>query len=152
MAGAMTASAALKGQEAAEAKPENEAHSSFGVRAFGARGDGKTLDTAAINRAIEAAENAGGGTVHFPAGQYLCHTIYLKSDVALYLDQGAVIIAADALAEGQTGGYDDPEPEQPWEAYQDYGHNHWHNSLIWGEGLSNISILGPGRIWGRDIT
>jgi polygalacturonase len=151
MAGAMTASAALRGQESAEVKPAPGAHSNFSVRAYGATGDGKTLDTAAINRAIEAAANASGGTVYFPAGQYLCHSIHLKSDVALYLDQGAVIIAADALAEGQTGGYDDPEPEQPWESYQDFGHNHWHNSLMWGEGLSNVSILGPGRIWGRGL-
>jgi len=114
-------------------------------------GDGNALDTAAINRAIEAAANAGGGTVRFPAGHYLCHSIHLRSDVALYLDQGAVMIAADALPEGHPGGYDDPEPEQPWDAYQDYGHNHWHNSLIWGEGLSNISIHGPGRIWGRGL-
>ena len=62
-----------------------------------------------------------------------------------------MIIAADALPEGQAGGYDNPEPEQPWEAYQDFGHNHWHNSLIWGEGLSNVPILGPGRIWGRGL-
>ena len=41
---------------------------------------------------------------------------------------------------------------QPWEAYQDYGHNHWHNSLIWGEDLHDISIYGPGRIWGRGLT
>jgi len=151
MTGVMIASAALRGQEAAEAKPEKAAHSSFSVRAFGATGNGNALDTPGINRAIETAANAGGGTVYFPAGQYLCHSIHLRSDVALYLDQGAVIIAADALPEGQTGGYDDPEPEQPWEAYQDFGHNHWHNSLIWGEGLSNVSILGPGRLWGRGL-
>ncbi len=151
MTGALIASAALRGQETAEAKRENAAPSNFSVRAFGATGNGSTLDTAAINRAIETAASVGGGNVHFPAGQYLCHSIHLKCDVALYLDQGAVIVAADALPEGQSGGYDDPEPEQPWEAYQDFGHNHWHNSLIWGEGLSNISIFGPGRIWGRGL-
>ena len=123
----------------------------FEVRAFGAKGDGRTIDTPAINRAIESAAAAGGGTVHFAAGQYLCYSIRLKSNVALHLDQGAVIIAADPLPEGQPGGYDDPEPKQPWEAYQDFGHNHWHNSLIWGEGLHDISIFGPGRIWGRGL-
>jgi len=55
------------------------------------------------------------------------------------------------LPTGQAGGYDEPEPDQPWEAYQDYGHNHWHNSLIWGEGLHDVSIFGPGRIWGRGL-
>jgi polygalacturonase len=123
----------------------------FDVRASGAKGDGVTVDTPAINRAIAAAETAGGGTVRFPAGNYLCYSIHLKSNVALFLDQGAVIIAADPLPEGQSGGYDDPEPKQPWEAYQDFGHNHWHNSLIWGENLHDISIYGPGRIWGRGL-
>jgi polygalacturonase len=123
----------------------------FDVRAFGAKGDGTAIDTPAINKAIEAAEAAGGGTVRFPAGQYLCYSIHLKSNVGLFLEQGAVIVAADPLPEGQPGGYDDPEPKQPWEAYQDYGHNHWHNSLIWGEDLHDISIYGPGRIWGRGL-
>ena len=125
--------------------------STLDVRAFGAKGDGTTIDTPAINRAIEAAEAAGGGTVRFPGGNYLCYSIHLKSNVALFLDQGAVIIAADPLPEGRPGGYDDSEPKQPWEAFQDFGHNHWHNSLIWGEDLHDISIYGPGRIWGRGL-
>jgi polygalacturonase len=124
----------------------------YEVRAYGASGDGATIDTPAINRAIEAAAANGGGTVHFGAGQYLCYSIRLKSNVSLHLDQGAVIVAADALPEGQAGGYDEPEPVQAWEAYQDYGHNHWHNSLIWGEGLHDVSIYGSGRIWGRGLT
>ena len=124
----------------------------FDVMAFGATGNGTIFDTPAINRAIEAAAVSGGGTVHFPAGQYLCHSIRLKSNVSLFLDQGAVVIAADPLPEGRAGGYDEPEPAQPWEAYQDFGHNHWHNSLIWGEGLHDVSICGPGRIWGRGLT
>ena len=121
------------------------------VLAFGAKGDGRTIDSPAINRAIESAAANGGGVVYFPAGQYLCYSIRLKSDIALHLGAGAVIVAADPPPEGQSGGYDDPEPPQPWEAYQDFGHNHWHNSLIWGENLSNIAILGPGRIWGRGL-
>src|SRR5262245_12075753 len=67
----------------------------YSVRYFGAKGDGKTLDTPAINKAIEAAAAAGGGTVHFPAGTYLCFSIHLKSNIALYLDPGATILAAD---------------------------------------------------------
>jgi polygalacturonase len=121
----------------------------YDVRSYGARGDGSTLDTAAINAAIEAAAQAGGGTVLFPAGHYLSFSIRLRSNVALYLDAGAVIVAADpAQAQGQ---YDAAEPN-PWDAYQDFGHSHWHNSLIWGEGLENLSITGPGRIWGKGLT
>ena len=59
------------------------------VKLYGATGDGKTIDTPAVNRAIEAANAAGGGTVRFPAGNYLCYSIRLKSNVALYLDQNA---------------------------------------------------------------
>jgi polygalacturonase len=123
----------------------------FNVRAFGAAGDGKSLDTAAINKAIDAAAATGGGTVLFPSGSYLSYSIHLKSDVDLYLDRGSTIIAADFPAAGQTGGYDPAEPND-WTNYQDYGHSHWHNSLIWGEGIENIGILGPGRIWGRGLS
>jgi polygalacturonase len=156
MAGTVTGAAptmrAAAARSSAGESSNNYGADRFEVTAFGAKGDGNTIDTPSINRAIEAAAAAGGGTVHFAAGQYLCYSIRLKSNVALLLDQGAVIIAADPLPEGQLGGYDEPEPVQPWEAYQDYGHNHWHNSLIWGEGLHDISIFGPGRIWGRGLT
>lgn len=121
----------------------------YDVRSFGARGDGKTLDTPAVNKAIEAAALAGGGTVRFPAGTYLCFSIRLKSNIALYLDQGATILAADPKV--AKGAYDLPEPNE-WDMYQDFGHSHWRNSLIWGIGLENISILGPGRIDGQGLT
>jgi polygalacturonase len=136
----------------AGATPLHSLAAFLNVRDFGAAGDAKTIDSPAINAAIDAADKAGGGTVLFPAGNYLCYSIHLKSNVSLYLDQGAVIIAADPPAAGQGGGYDAPEPKQPWEQYQDSGHNHWHDSLIWGENLHDISILGPGRIWGRGLS
>ena len=124
-----------------------DAAGTYNVRAFGAKGDGKTIDTAAINRAIETAAAAGGGTVRFPAGNYLSVSIHLKSNIALYIDQGATIVAAET----RPGvAYDAPEPN-PWDQFQDFGHSHWHNSLIWGENLENVSILGPGRIWGRGL-
>ncbi len=121
----------------------------FDVRAFGATGDGKTLDSDSINRAVEAASAAGGGTVYFPAGTYLSFSIRLKSNIALYLDQGATLLAASPAEGG--GHYDLPEPTEGSDKsqYQDFGHSHWHNSLIWGENLENISLLGPGRIDGR---
>jgi polygalacturonase len=123
----------------------------YDVTAFGATGDGKTVDTPAINRAIEECAAHGGGTVYFRAGNYLSYSIHLKSKVAIYLDQGATIVAADP-AEDSVQSYDLAESNKPWEAYQDYGHNHWHNSLIWGEGLEDVSILGPGMIWGRGLS
>ena len=68
------------------------------VRSFGAAGDGKQLDAPAINKAIDAAAAKGGGMVFFPAGDYLSTSIRLKSNVSLYLDQGATIVAADPKA------------------------------------------------------
>src|SRR5580658_5835818 len=125
----------------------------FSVRQYGAKGDGATTDSPAINRAIDAAVAAGGGTVYFPAGTYLSYSIRLKSKVGLYLDHGAVILAGPTPLDGaSTGGYDAAEPQGEWEPYQDYGHNHWHNSLIWGEGLDGVSITGPGMIWGKGLS
>jgi polygalacturonase len=125
----------------------------FSVTAYGAKGDGANIDSPAINRAIEAAAKAGGGTVVFPAGVYLSYSIRLKSKVGLFLDHGAVILAAPTPYEGtSTGGYDAAEPQGDWEPYQDYGHNHWHNSLLWGEDLDGVSITGPGLIWGKGLS
>lgn len=123
----------------------------FDVRSYGAVGDGKTLDTDAINKAIEAASAAGGGTVEFPAGDYLSFSIHLKSHVTLHLDAGATIVAAEP-SEDLSVGYDPPEPNPVTEYYQDFGHSHWHNSLIWGEELEDIGITGPGRIFGRGLS
>jgi len=119
----------------------------YNVKTFGATGDGKMLDTSAINKAIDAAATAGGGTVYFPAGNYLSVSIHLKSNISLYLDQGATVVAANTSADAK---YDPPEPNES-DKYQDFGHTHWHNSLIWGENLTNVSILGPGMIWGKGL-
>jgi len=130
----------------------------FDVRKYGAIGDGKTLDTRAVNAAIDAAAGAGGGVVLFPPGTYLCFSIRLKSNVHLHLDQGSTIIAAESPKPGETTGYnggtyDAAEPQNPaWEDYQDYGHNHWHNSLIWGEDIHDFSITGTGLIWGKGLS
>jgi polygalacturonase len=125
----------------------------FDVHRFGAQGDGKQLDTPAVNRAIAAAAAAGGGTVYMPAGNYLCYSIHLQSSVSLYLDNGATIVAAEVPAEGTaSGGYDPAGPPQPWEKFQDFGHNHWRNSLLWGEDLHDVGIYGPGLIWGKGLS
>ncbi len=121
----------------------------FNVRTMGATGDGKTVDTPAINRAIEAAAGAGGGTVLFPAGTYLCYSIHLKSNVALYLERGATILAGET---GQGGHYDAAEDNPEAGQYEDFGHRHWHNALLWGVGIHDVSILGPGLIWGKGLS
>jgi polygalacturonase len=122
------------------------------VKDFGAKGDGSTIDTNAINMAIETVSKSGGGTVRIPAGTYMSFSIHLKSSVVLYLEQGATLVAADTPAEGTTDGYDAAEENREGGIFQDFGHSHWHNSLIWGENLHDIAIVGPGKIWGKGLT
>jgi polygalacturonase len=122
--------------------------SDYNVKDYGAVGDGKTIDSPAINKAIDAATKAGGGTVYFPAGTYLCFSIRLKSHIGLFLDHGAIILAANPSE--HEGGYDPAETNE-WDMYQDFGHSHWQNSLIWGENIEDISITGPGKIYGKGL-
>jgi polygalacturonase len=115
------------------------------ITTFGAKGDGKTQNREAINKAIDAAAAAGGGTVEIPAGTWVTGSIRLRSNVTLHLDRGAIIEASS-----EASAYDTPEPNQ-WDKFQDFGHSHFHNSLIWGEGLENIAITGGGRISGKAL-
>lgn len=119
----------------------------FNVRDYGATGDGKTLDSPAINQAIIACAAAGGGTVWIPAGTYLSGSIRLTNNLNLHIDAGATILAAPA----NLNAYD---PTEEWEgqAYQDGGHTYFQNSLIWGVGLTNVSITGRGMIHGKGLT
>ena len=64
------------------------------VREFGAVGDGWTKDTTAIQEGIETLARQGGGRLLFPAGTYLTGTLYLKSNVFLDLEPGAVILGS----------------------------------------------------------
>ena len=120
----------------------------YNVKNFGAKGDGKSIDSPAINKAIETAASGGGGTVYFPSGKYLSYSIRLKDNIHLYLDNGAVLEAAQP---GMNEGYDAPEPND-FTKFQDFGHSHFHNSLIWGVGLKNIRISGFGTIHGYGLT
>lgn len=76
------------------------------VRSFGAQGDGSTLDTEAIVKAIHACAEAGGGTVLFPAGTYVTGTFELVSNITLQLDAGAVILGSPNISDyGKIGDY-----------------------------------------------
>ena len=120
----------------------------YNVKDYGAKADGTTIDSPAINRAIEEAASQGGGTVYFPAGEYACYSIRLASHIHLYIEQGARIVGAFPSA---TEGYDPAEPNDHTR-FQDFGHSHWKNSLIWGIGLEDITISGPGLIYGKGLT
>ena len=129
--------------QAAEAAGQNN----FNVRAFGAVGNGTNLDSPAINKTIEACAQAGGGTVLIPAGTYLSGSIRLKSNIHLLIDAGATILGAPQ----NLNAYDEAEPFAG-PAYQDGGHTYFHNSLIWGENLTNVFISGNGMINGGALS
>jgi polygalacturonase len=118
----------------------------FNVRNFGAVGDGKNLDSPAINQAIETAAAGGGGTVLIPAGTYLSGSIHLQSNIHLLIDAGATILGAPQ----SLNAYDETEPFTLG-GYQDGGHCFFHNSLIWGENLTNVFITGNGMINGGGL-
>src|SRR6202048_4977888 len=121
---AAAATNAIPAAYAAQPSPNASAlQGIFAIRTYGAVGDGKAVDSPAINKAIEAAAAAGGGTVLFPPGTWLSFSIRLKSHVALHLSQGATILAADSplpnATTGYNGGtYDAAEPNTAWDAYQ----------------------------------
>lgn len=119
----------------------------YDVRNFGATGDGKTIDSPAIDRAIVEASAHAGDTVYLPEGKYNCYSIHLKSDITLMLHREATILAAAPVGEL---GYDLPEFNKD-SIYQDFGHSHWHNSLIWGEDLHDVTLCGEGLIDGTGV-
>lgn len=125
----------------------SEAQVLYSVADYGATGDGHTLDSPYFNIAIDSCVAHGGGTVYVPAGNYLCGSIRLKSNVNLHLAPGSKIIAAPASMKA----YDEAEPfEGP--QYQDGGHTYFHNSLIWAENQENVSITGQGLIDGDGLS
>ena len=110
----------------------------FNVRRYGAVGDGKTKDTRAIAATIEACAKSGGGTVYFPPGAYLSGSIELVSHMSLYLDAGATILGSE--------DYDD----YPLRSMRVAGVvGKFPAPLIFGRGLTHISIKGQGTIDGQ---
>jgi polygalacturonase len=105
------------------------------VTDYGAKGDAKTLDTHSVNKALA---DPRCGAVAFKAGRtFLVGSLHLRSHIRLIIEKNATILGAM----NNISAYDLPEPN-PFDKYQDFGHSHWHNSLIWGEGATNVTIEG----------
>jgi hypothetical protein len=115
----------------------------FDVRDFGAMGDGKTLDTAAINKAVTACAEGGGGQVRFLPGRYLSATIHLKSHVTLYLEPGARLVGAPDPNLYQHPTVPQFMPEARW--------GKWHRALLLADGQEDITIAGVGVIDGNKV-
>ncbi len=110
------------------------------VTAYGAVGDGKTRDSPAIQRSVDACADGGGGTVYFPPGVYLSGSIRLKSGVRLWLDPGATILGSPSD--------DDYDPYETIDFPNDADRetSFFHFSLIWAEDADRVGILGGGTI------
>lgn len=113
------------------------------IRALGAIGDGKTLDTPAVQKAIDACSSAGGGEVLVPTGHYLIGTVHLKSNVTILLEAGAELIGTTDLNQYQSLN----APQGTQLASQ----SHWHRALILGENVENVTITGRGTIDGNKV-
>jgi len=112
--------------------------SAFNVREYGAVGDGRTLDSRALQTAIDLCAEGGGGTVYLPAGQYLTGSLFLRNNITLHLDSGAVIL-------GSENPEDYPVIHARWEGK----HQDTYAPLIAGQNLINIAVTGRGTIDGR---
>lgn len=120
----------------------------YNIKDFGAKGDGVTIDSPAINSAIEEATQNGGGTIYVPAGTYACYSIRLQSNITIQIESGATVLATFPK---ENEGYDEAEPN-PDNPFQDFGHSHWKNSLFWAIGEHDITICGNGLINGQGLT
>jgi polygalacturonase len=109
----------------------------FNVRDFGAIGDGRVLDTAALNRAAAACFAAGGGTVFLPPGRYLSGTVRVASHVTLEIGAGATLVASP-------NGDDYPLVADVWELGRTLV-----APLLYADGAENISFTGRGTIDGQ---
>jgi len=111
---------------------------SLSIRDFGAVADGVADNTIAFKSVIEQASKNNGGRINVGAGTYLTGPIYLKSNINLHLEPGAVIVFNDNFEEW-------PAIKSRWEGVECYG----YLPCIYGENLKNVSITGAGTIDGR---
>jgi hypothetical protein len=109
----------------------------FDVRQFGAAGDGKTKDTAAMQKAIDACAASGGGTVYLAPGTYLSGTVVLKDNVTFHLEAGATLLGSTDLADYL------PQSGPPMKGDANAKH------LLFARDAANVTVCGQGRIDGQ---
>ena len=130
---------------AAPVAKEREAHDLgarvYNIRDFGAKGNGETLDTAALQNAIDTCTADGGGTVLVPAGTFVIGTVELKSNVTLH------IAASGKLLGSGDGKQYHAVDAIPLEGDHTLGDGNW--ALLFAVNAKNLTIEGPGTIDGQ---
>ncbi len=116
------------------------------VRDYGAKGNGKTLNTHAFDQAIRYCSEQGGGTVVVPSGVFLTGTIRLQDHVSLFLEKEAVIKGVSELED-----YVPYIPTKEMEKYDNADKYNWNRALILGVGVEDVSISGEGVIDGDHV-
>jgi len=111
----------------------------FDIIQYGAKGDGKTKNTEAFIKAIEACSESGGGQVLVPKGKWLTGAIHLKSDVNLHMQEGAEIHFSDELEDYL------PVVFQRWAGAEVMN----YSPLIYAYDCENIAVTGPGKLYGH---
>lgn len=140
VAGSLAFGAFLAAQPVGAATAGTATHD---VLKHGAKGDGKTKDTVAIQAAIDACHRQGGGTVLLPAGTFLSGSVHLKSGVNLHLDHGATLLASKDQADF------DPYETLGFKNAADRETSFFHHALIWAEDAERVAITGSGTIHGN---
>lgn len=108
----------------------------YNIVQFGAIGDSVTVNTSAIQKAIDTCHQKGGGVVLVPKGVFVTGTIRMKSNVELRIDSGAILKGSSNLSE-----YPQITP-----AIRNYTDNYVQRSLIYAEGVHHIAFTGKGTI------
>jgi hypothetical protein len=116
----------------------------FDITAFGAKSDGQTINTLAIQKAIDACHAAGGGTVLVPSGVFLSGSLRLKSRVTLKVEKDAILRGSPKIAD-----YTDETSPLHWGGVWAFAASQWKQCLIYAEDAEQIGIEGPGTIDGQ---
>ena len=124
-----------------------EARTCYNIKDFGAKGNGKSVNTEAINRAIKHCSEQGGGVVVVPKGVFVSGTIFLQNNVELRLEEGAVLAGVEDPT--QYTGY--VCPDNRYDHFKVAQAAYWNHCFILAQGCHNVAITGEGTIDGRHI-
>ncbi|QES88405.1 glycosyl hydrolase family 28-related protein [Rhizosphaericola mali] len=130
--------------------------SNYNILNFGAKADGRTINTQAINRTIQEAYLKGGGTVIIPRGKFITGTIFLASNVNILLEKDAYLMGSSNINDYRS--FIPSKDLTKYSTISDQGNNSnsaydsiWTKALIIGNEVQNITLLGEGVIDGQHV-